>query len=31
VFVGNAGTPQGRLQQALQIGDPLTAITAAGD
>jgi hypothetical protein len=31
VFVGNAGTPQGRLQRALQIGDPLTAITAAGD
>jgi hypothetical protein len=27
--VGNAGTPQGRLRRALQIGDPLIAVTAA--
>jgi hypothetical protein len=31
VFVGNAGSPQGRLRRALAVGDPLIAITAAAD
>ena len=31
VFVGLAGTPQGRLRRALAVGDPLIAITAASD
>ena len=31
MFVGNAGSPQGRLRRALAIGDPLIAITAASD
>ena len=29
--MGNAGSPQGRLRRALAGGDPLIAITAAGD
>ena len=31
MFVGNAGSPQGRLRRALAVGDPLIAITAAAD
>jgi hypothetical protein len=31
VFVGNAGSPQGRLRRALAVGDPLIAVTAASD
>jgi hypothetical protein len=30
-FVGNAGSPQGRLRRALAVGDPLIAVSAASD
>jgi hypothetical protein len=31
VFVGDHGTPGGRLKRALRTGDPLTAMSAAAD